>query len=85
MNKIEYLGQIINHERRRPNPKRTEAMKNIPILDKVTKLQSFLGLANYYNLYIPHHHHVVPQARISLTLSHHFSLNRWPSGRVLAL
>ncbi len=29
MNKIEYLGQIIDHEGRRPNPKRTEAIKNI--------------------------------------------------------
>ena len=27
MNKIEYLGQIIDHEGRRPNPKRTEAIK----------------------------------------------------------
>ena len=38
MNKIEYLGQIINHEGRRPNPKRTEAIKNIYILDNITKL-----------------------------------------------
>ena len=53
MNKIEYLGQIIDHEGRRPNPKRTEAIKSMPILDNVTKLQSFLGLANYYNLYSP--------------------------------
>ena len=53
MNKIKYLGQIIDHEGRRPNPKRTEAIKNMPIPDNVTKLQSFLGLANYYNLYIP--------------------------------
>ena len=28
----------------------------MPILDNVTKLQSFLGLANYYNLYIPNMH-----------------------------
>ena len=56
MNKIEYLGQIIDHEGRRQNPKRTEAIKNMPILDNVTKLQSFLGLANYYNLYIPNMH-----------------------------
>ena len=27
MNKIEYLGQIIDQEGRRPNPKRTEAIK----------------------------------------------------------
>ena len=50
------LGQIINHEGRRPNPKRTETIKNMPIPDNVTKLQSFLGLANYYNLYIPNMH-----------------------------
>ena len=56
MNKIECLGQIINHEGRRLNSKRTEAIKNMPILDNVTKLQSFLGLANYYNLYIPNIH-----------------------------
>ena len=56
MNKIEYLGQIIDHEGRRPNPKRTDAIKNMPIPDNVTKLQSFFGLANYYNLYIPNMH-----------------------------
>ena len=56
MNKIKYLGQIIDHEGRRSNPKRTEAIKNMPIPDNVSKLQSFLGLANYYNLYIPNMH-----------------------------
>ena len=50
MNKIEYSGQIIDHEGRRPNPKRTEAIKNMPIPDNVTKLQLFLGLANYYKV-----------------------------------
>ena len=29
----------------------------------------------------PHHHHVVPLARISLTISHHFSLSFIASGR----
>ena len=56
MNKIEYLGQIIDHEGRRPNPKRTGAIKNMPIPDNITKLQSFLSLANYYSLYILHMH-----------------------------
>ena len=32
-----------------------------------------------------HHHHVVPLARISLTLSHHFSLSFIASGRSLGL
>ena len=38
INKIEYLGQIIDHEGKRPNPKRKEAIKNMPIPDNVTKL-----------------------------------------------
>ena len=33
------------------------------------------------NVFINHHHHVVPLARISLTLSHHFSLSFIASGR----
>ena len=42
MNKIEYLGQIIDHEGRRPNPKRTEAIKNMPIPDNVTWFSKLL-------------------------------------------
>ena len=38
MNKIEYLDQIIDHEGRRTNPKRMEAIKNITIPDNVTIL-----------------------------------------------
>ena len=34
----------------------------------------------YFNKYIYHPHHVVPPARISLTLSHHFSLSFIASG-----
>ena len=36
----------------------------------------------FYNIYLTHHHyHVVPQARISLTLARHFSLSFIASGR----
>lgn len=56
MNKIEYLGQIIDHKGRKPNPNRTEAIRNMPIPNNVTKLQLFLDLANYYSLYIPKMH-----------------------------
>ena len=54
------MGQIIDHEGRRPNPKRTEAIKNMPIPDNVTKLQSYLRLANYYHLYIPNMYELRP-------------------------
>ena len=47
MNKIKYLVYIINKDRRPPDPKRAAAIK-----DNVTTLQSFLGLANYYQSFI---------------------------------
>ena len=53
MNKIKYLGQITDHEGRKPDPNRAEAIRNMPTPDNVTNLQSFLGLANYYSMYIP--------------------------------
>ena len=56
MNKIKYLGQIIDHEGRKPDLKRAEAIRNMPTPDNVTKLQSFLGLANCYNMYIAKMH-----------------------------
>ena len=53
MQEIQYLGQIINKEGRKPDPRRTDAIKNMPAPDNVAKLQSFLGLAQYYGIYIP--------------------------------
>ena len=50
MNKIKYLGQIIDHEGRMFDPNRAEAIRNMPTPDNVTKLQLFLGLANYYSM-----------------------------------
>ena len=52
MDKIEYLGQIIDQKGRKPKPNRIEVIKNMPVPDNITKLQAFLGLVNYYNLYI---------------------------------
>ena len=52
MNKIKYLGRIIDKDGRRPDPKRATAIKNMPAPDNVTTLQSFLGLANYYQSFI---------------------------------
>ena len=52
MNKIKYLGHIIDKNRRRPDPEKVTAIKDMPALDNVTTLQSFLGLANYYQIFI---------------------------------
>ncbi len=52
MNKIKYLGHIIDKDGRRPDPERATAIKDMPAPDNVTTLQSFLGLANYYQSFI---------------------------------
>ena len=56
MDRIKYLGQIIDKEGRRPDPQRTEAIEKMPAPNSVTKLQSFLGLVQYYAIYIPKIH-----------------------------
>ena len=50
MNKIKYLGHIIDKDGRRPE--RATSIKDMPAPDNVTTLQSFLGLANYYQSFI---------------------------------
>ena len=44
---------MINAEGRTPDPERAEAIKSMPVPNNVIKLQAFLGLANYYGIYIP--------------------------------
>ena len=52
MNKIKYQGHIIDKNRRRPDPERSIAIKDMPATDNVATLLSFLGLANYYQSFI---------------------------------
>ena len=56
LKKIKYLGQIIDKDGRRPDPERSLAIKDMPEPHNVTTLQSFLGLANYYQSFIPNMH-----------------------------
>ena len=58
---------------------------DIQVLMMVTETKTFnVDFTSYYHIYIYiyiYHHHVVPLARISLTLSRHFSLSFIASGR----
>ena len=58
MNEINYLGHIIDKNERRPDPERATAIKDILAPDSVTTLQSFLGLANYYQSFIKNMHNL---------------------------
>ena len=58
MSEIKYLGQIINSDGRRPDPAMAEAIKNMPTPKNLVTLQAYLGLANYYGIYIPKMHNL---------------------------
>ena len=61
------------------------SMKYVSFLVSINKKNIFLNLSftllMSLFLFYSHHHHVVLQARISLTLSRHFSLSFIASGR----
>ena len=56
MNKIKYLGHIIDKDGRCPDPERDTAVKDMPVPDNITTLLSFLGLVNYYQSFIKNLH-----------------------------
>ena len=53
MEKIKYFGHIIDWDGRRPDPDRVAAIKDMPAPNNIATLQSFLGLTNYYQIFIP--------------------------------
>jgi hypothetical protein len=57
-NSIEYLGHIIDKDDLRPNPQLVQALMNFPQPKTLKKLQSFLGLANYYRKFIVNFSHI---------------------------
>ena len=66
MHEIKYLGHIIDKYGRRPDPERAEAIKNMPAPNNVQALQSFLGLANYYQVFIKNMHDLRPPLNVLL-------------------
>ena len=56
MEKIRYLGHIIDWDGRRPDPDGAAVIKDMPASNNIATLQSFIGLANYYQIFIPNRH-----------------------------
>lgn len=54
-NQVHYLGYIISSEGLVADPKKTETIRKILPPDNVKKVQSFLGMCNYYRRYIPNY------------------------------
>ena len=49
---IKYSGHIINKDGRQPDPDRATAIKDMLAPNNVQALQSFLGMANFYQIFI---------------------------------
>ena len=52
LTEIKFLGYIITKDGRRPDPVRATMVNDMPAPDNVQALQSFLRLANFYQVFI---------------------------------
>ncbi|XP_005877553.1 PREDICTED: uncharacterized protein K02A2.6-like, partial [Myotis brandtii] len=53
MSSLTYLGSVIDCHGRRPDPAKISALETMPPPTNRSKLQSFLGMVNYYNQFVP--------------------------------
>ncbi|KAL1416355.1 hypothetical protein MTO96_028078 [Rhipicephalus appendiculatus] len=53
MDRVEYVGHIIDAYGLHPAPNKVEAVIKAPLPSNVKELQSFLGLVNYYRRFMP--------------------------------
>ena len=58
MEKIKYLGHIIDKDGRRPDPEQVTAIKDMLAPKNVSALESFVGLANNYQVFISNMHNL---------------------------
>ena len=49
---VEFLGHVVSKHGIKTDPRKIEAVKNIPIPKNVTELRQFLGLMSYYRKFI---------------------------------
>jgi len=50
---VTYCGYVVSSSGIKPMPSNVEAVKEAPAPTSVTELRSFLGMVNYYNMYLP--------------------------------
>ena len=48
-----YCDYVVSKEGLKPIPGNLEAVRNVEPPSNVTQLRSFLGMVNYYNMYLP--------------------------------
>lgn len=53
VNKVKFLGQIVDHENIRPDPDRDSALENFLTLKDISELRQSSGFVNQLNKFIP--------------------------------
>ena len=77
-----FFGHLVTSKGLKPDPKKTEAIIQMPVPQNKTQLQSFIGLCNYLTCYIPHLTDVLlPLCAITVKASE-FQLEKLHSGAV---
>jgi hypothetical protein len=66
MNKVQYLGQIVDEHGVHVDPAKIQVIRVWPAPTTLTKLQSFLGLANFYRRFMLGFSHIA-RALIQVT------------------
>ncbi|XGW10499.1 hypothetical protein V3C99_012187 [Haemonchus contortus] len=49
---VRYLGFILDKDGHRPDPEKTEAVRQMPVPRNVAEVRSFLGMINYYGSFV---------------------------------
>ena len=68
----QYLGFIINKDGIKPEPKKVEAIRSLPVPTCVREIRSFIGMCSFYRRFIPNFSEIA-EPIIDLTRKHaHF-------------
>ena len=65
----QYLGFIIHRNGIRPDPKKVEAIRSLPVPTCVREVRSFIGMSSYYRRFIPNFSEIA-EPIIALTKKH---------------
>lgn len=62
-NEVQIAGYIVSHEGVRPDPEKTEAIREFPIPRTTSQVRPFVGLANSLGKYLPDLTHAMTEIR----------------------
>ena len=51
---VVFYGHLVYTNGLGPDPKKVQAISNMPVLSNKTELQSYIGMCNFLSSYVPH-------------------------------